>query len=94
MTRSEFIKAISENTDINRDIVDAVINSGEKIIMDRMKNLEPVRPFKGITLNPKIKKGGVFLNPRTLDKMITKDKIVVKTVFSKVFNETLNGSSK
>jgi len=92
MTKSEFINAISEDTGIDMDVIVTVFKSGEGIIMDRMRKLEPVRPFKGINLEPKLKEGGEYQNPKTLDRILTKDKIVVKAVFSKVFNRTLNDS--
>ncbi len=90
MTKAEFMSAISDDTGIDMEVVVAVLSSGEGIIMDRMKHLESVRPFKGINLEPKMKEGGEYMNPKTLDRILTNDKIVVKAVFSKVFNETLN----
>lgn len=90
MTKAEFMNAISNETGIDLEVVVAVMNCGEGIIMDRMKHLEAVRPFKGINLEPKFKEGGEYLNPKTLDRIMTSDKIVVKAIFSKVFNETLN----
>lgn len=90
MTKAEFMNAISNETGIDLEVVVAVMNCGEGIIMDRMKHLESVRPFKGINLEPKFKEGGEYLNPKTLDRIMTSDKIVVKAIFSKVFNETLN----
>ena len=93
MNRSEFMRAISDDTGIELDVVTSIFTSGEGIIMDRMKHLESVRPFKGINLEPKMKEGGEYMNPKTLDRILTKDKIVVKTTFSKVFNETLNGDA-
>ncbi len=93
MNKSEFMQAISDDTGIDLDVVTTILASGEGIIMDRMKHLEAVRPFKGINLEPKMKEGGEYMNPKTLDRILTKDKIVVKTTFSKVFNETLNGGA-
>lgn len=93
MTKSEFMEAISDDTGIDMEVIVAVLGSGENIIMDRMKHLESVRPFKGINLVPRMKEGGEYMNPKTLDRIITKDKIVVKAVYSKVFNETLNGDA-
>ena len=90
MTRAEFINAIVDDTKLDAELVVTVVNSAEYILMETLRKLEPVRPFKGIKIDPRIKKGGEHLNPKTLDKVYTEDKIVCKAVFSKVFNDSLN----
>ena len=90
MTKAEFIKAIADDTKLDAEIIVTVMNSGENVLMDALKDMDSVRPFKGILIKPYVKKGGEHLNPKTLDRVITEDKLVCKAVFSKVFNDTLN----
>ena len=90
MTRAEFINAIVDDTKLDAELVVTVINSAEYTLMETLRKIDVVRPFKGIKIESRIKKGGEYLNPKTLDKVYTADKIVCKATFSKVFNDMLN----
>ena len=90
MTRSEFARAVAEDTKLNVETVLAVLDSGEYVLMENLRANEEVRPFMGVRFSPRVQKGGVCLNPRTLDKVVTEDKLTCKVIFSKVFKDKLN----
>ena len=90
MTRSEFIRAVAKSSGVTMRDTKAVLEGMEEVITSCMKDLVPLKAFKGITFKPRIKKGRECFNPKTLDKVVTEDKVVVKAVFSKTFNEAIN----
>ena len=90
MTRSEFIRTVAKSSGVTMKDTKKVLEAMEETIMLNMKKLIPIKAFKGITFKPRIKKGRECYNPKTLDKVVTEDKVVVKTVFSKTFNEAIN----
>ena len=93
MTRAEFIRAISEDTKLDPELVVTVIGSGENVLMKSLRELEPVRPFQGIRIVPRIQKASSRLNPRTLDMVMTEDHLLCKAIFSKAFMDKLNEDS-
>lgn len=90
MTRAEFIKAIAQGTKLDVEVVATVIFSAEDVLMDNLRSLEEVRPFEGIRIVPRVQKGSVRLNPRTMDKIMTKDHLLCKAIFSQAFYKRLN----
>lgn len=90
MTRSEFARAIAEDSKLDIETILAVLNSGEYVLMETLRAGEEVRPFMGVRFSPCMQKGCLRLNPRTLDKVMTTDRMKCKVIFSKVFKDKLN----
>ena len=90
MNRSEFIREISERSNLEIEDVQRMIEASEDILMENFHEGKAVRPFYGITLRPRQVKDGEYLNPKTLDVVEVKNRKTVSIQLSTTFKQRLN----
>lgn len=89
MTKREFIKRISEETDFKQVNITEIFNAAERVLTDTVRSGEDVSLFRWLKVETEIKPEREGRNPQTGETIVIPEHRVVKGKFTKAFRDAV-----